>query len=146
MIRKFVIFAAAATAVAFSCQSADAHWRHHRHHRPDARLAAVSIGVGAASTAAYFGINDWRWKWHNNGSGLTSLAAWGATTVGCIAVAPIVATVVLDRPLTQREAGVLAGSCIVPIIGGWLVNAAYDAHPEWDPASAPVKKHWTKKK
>src|SRR6185312_301274 len=143
MIRKFTVFAAAAVAVAFSCQSADAHWRHHPH-RSDARLAAVSVGVGAASTAAFFAINDWKWKWHNNSS-LTSLGAWGATTVGCIALAPIVATVVLDRPLTQREAGVLAGSCIVPIIGGWLVDAAYDAHPEWDPASAPVKKHWKRK-
>ncbi len=46
------------------------------------------------------------------------------TTIGCMAVAPIVGTVVLNRPLTLREGQVLAGSCVVPIIGGWLVNAA----------------------
>jgi hypothetical protein len=33
---------------------------------------------------------------------------------------------------------VLEGSCIVPIIGGLLVNAAFDANPQWD-EPAPVK-------
>ena len=57
----------------------------------------------------------------------------------------MVATVVMHRPLTQREGHVLIGSCVVPIIGGLLVNAAYDAHPGWDPAPAP-EKHWRKKR
>ena len=66
------------------------------------------------------------------------------TTIGCAALSPMVATVLLDRPLTQREAGVLVGSCVIPIIGGWLVNAAYDAHPDWDPAYRPPHppRHW----
>jgi hypothetical protein len=132
MIRRVSLFAAAVATFAFTGQAAEAGETHHI----DKRLAAVSLGVGAAATAGYFALDDWHWKWQNV-NGLTRLAAWGATTIACAAVSPMVATVVLKRPLTQREAGILLGSCIVPIVGGWLVNEAYEAHPEWDPAYKP---------
>jgi len=134
MNRKLAIFAAVIAAFAFTCQGADAKGHHHHVGK---RIAAVAIGVGAASTAAYFAINDWRWNGWNNSSGLTRWGAWGLTTVGCAAVSPIVATMVLDRPLSYREAHILVGSCVIPIVGGWLVNAAYDAHPEWEPDVKP---------
>ena len=35
------------------------------------------------------------------------------------------------RELTQREALGLGADCIVPILGSFLWNAAYRAHPEW---------------
>lgn len=129
MIRKSVVFAALIAAFAFSSQAAQAH-------SPDKKkLAVVAIGVGATSTAAYFAINKWRWNgWNSGASGLTSLGAYGATTMGCAAISPMVATVVLERPLTMREAHTLVGSCVVPIVGGLLVNAIWDAHPEWEPA------------
>jgi hypothetical protein len=146
MNRKLAIGAALIAAFAFSCQGADAHWR--KHHG-DKRLMAVSIGVGAASTAAYFSANDWHSKdWTYNG-GLTRFGAWGLTTIGCAAASPIVATLVLNRPLTFREAHSLAASCILPIVGGWLVNKMYDAHPEWDPDYKPehhARAHRAKKK
>ena len=144
MNRKFAIFAAVIAAFAFTSQGADAKGRHHI----NKRLAAVAIGVGAASTATYFAINDWRWNGWNNSSGFTRLGAYGLTTIGCAAVSPMVATVVLNRPLTQREAGILIGSCVLPIVGGWLVNEAYAAHPDWDPSYKPHhwKKHHGKKK
>ena len=143
MHKRLAILAAVLAAFVFSCQGADAKARKHP---IDNRIRAVAIGVGAASTAAYFAINDWKWNWHNS-SGISQWGAWGITTVGCMAVSPMVATVVLDRPLTQREAHILIGSCVIPLIGGWLVNEAYDAHPEWDPADKPdVKKHHRKKK
>ncbi len=137
MNRKFAIAAAVVAAFAFASQSAQAGGRHHYRHI-DKRIVAVEIGAGVASTAAFFAINDWKWSW-NNGSGLTSLAAWGATTMGCAAISPMVATVVVNRPLTNREAHVLIGSCVVPIVGGWLVNEAYDHHPEWEPGYKPRK-------
>ena len=144
MHKKLAILATVLAAFAFSSQGADAKARKHQ---IDNRIRAVAIGVGAASTAAYFAINDWKWHGWNNGSGLSQVGAWGITTVGCIAVSPMVATVVLDRPLTQREAHILIGSCLIPLIGGWLVNEAYEAHPEWEPAAKPeVKKHHGKKK
>lgn len=139
MKRTFALAAAVVAALAFTGQAANAGGKRHI----DKRIVAVAIGAGAASTVAYFSINDWKWKW-DNGSGLTSLGAWAGTTIACTAVSPMVATVVLKRPLTNREAGILIGSCVVPIVGGWLVNEAYNAHPEWEPG---VKTHhWKKKK
>jgi hypothetical protein len=140
------MLAAAIAAFVFTCQGADAHWR--KHH-VDKRLAAVSIGVGAASTAAFFSINNWKFDhWH--ASSISEVGAYVGTTIGCMAVSPMVATVVLNRPLTMREAHVLAASCILPIVGGWLVNQAYNAHPEWEAGSAPPvvrhhRKHQAKK-
>ena len=103
-------------------------------------LTAVAIGVGAASTATYFAINDWHWNGWNNGS-FTSLGAWGVTTMGCAAVSPMVATVVLNRPLSYREAHILIGSCVIPIVGGWLVNEAYNANPQWEPEPQEAPRH-----
>jgi len=137
MNRKLAIFAAIIAAFAINCQGADAKSRRHI----DKRLTAVSIGVGAASTAGYFALNDWHWKWDSGRSGITSLGAWGATTIGCAALSPIVATAVLGRPLKYREAHILIGSCVIPIVGGWLVNEAYNHHVLWAPDEAPAKKH-----
>ena len=128
-MRRLAIFAAIVAAFTFASQGAQAH--SHRH--INKKLAVVAIGVGAASTATYFAINDWKWNGWSNSSGLTRLGAWGATTLGCAAVSPIVGTIVLQRALTMREAHVLVGSCVVPIVGGLLVNAVWEAHPEWEP-------------
>lgn len=150
MYRKLAIFAALIAAFAFTSQSAHAHGPGHHGKK---RLAAVAIGVGAASTAGYFAINNWRTKGWNNGSGLTRLGAWGALSLGCAAVSPMVGTVVLNRPLSYREAHVLIGSCVVPIVGGWLVNEAYNQRILWAPDEnqAPMhqrrwKKHHGKKR
>jgi hypothetical protein len=133
MNRKLAIFASVIAVFAFAAQGAEAH----SHWHAKKKLAAVAIGVGAASTVAYFAINDWHTGGWNNSSGLTPLGAWGITTIGCAAVSPMVGTVVLDRPLTMREAHILIGSCVIPLVGGWLVNQAYKAHPDWDPGSKP---------
>jgi hypothetical protein len=140
MYRKFAIFAALIAAFAFASQSAEAGgYRHH----DKKKIAAVAIGVGAASTAAYFALNDWRWNgWNSNAAGgLTRLGAYGVTTIGCAAVSPMIATVVLNRPLTMREAHVLVGSCVVPIVGGLIVSAVWDANPQWEPGRPMHHRH-----
>ena len=142
MKRRFALAAAVIAAFAFTTQAANAGSRHH----VDKRVKAVAIGAGVASTAAFFAINDWKWNGWNNGSGLTRLGAYGVTTLGCAVVSPMVATVVLNRPLTNREAGVLLGSCVVPIIGGWLVNEAYNANPSWEPGVKKMRHHRKMKK
>ena len=54
----------------------------------------------------------------------------------------MVASVVLNRHLSYREAHILIGSCVVPLVGGWLVNEAYNAHILWAPdEKVPAKKH-----
>lgn len=141
---KFVSFAAVVAAFAFSTQVAGAGERHHT----DPRFGIVSTGVGAATTAAYFSLNDWNWKWDSSRHGITAAGAVVLTTVGCMALSPIVATAVVNRPLTYREAHALAADCVIPFIGSWLVNQAYDHHILWAP-DEPVavnvkKKHWKK--
>ena len=131
MNRKLAFSAALVAAFAFTCQAADAGGRKHI----DKRIAAVAIGAGAASTVAILGMNDWKWRHWNNTRGITRLGAWGVTTAACAAVSPLVATVVLDRQLTQREGHILIGSCVIPLIGGWLVNEAYNANPSWEPGA-----------
>jgi putative Mn2+ efflux pump MntP len=121
MYRKFAIVLAALAAFALTAHSADARKR-----RIDPRIDAVSTGVGAGWTVGYFAING----------GSTAAAVVG-TTFGCMATSPMVATVVLHRPLSYREAHILIGSCLIPFIGGWLVNEAYNSGVFW----APDEKH-----
>ncbi len=132
MNRKIAFAAGALAALAFTCQGADAHGRNH-HHKINPVLTGTAIGVGAASSAAFFAINDWHWRHWNNSSGLSRFGAWGATTLGCAAVSPMVATALLNRPLSYREAHILIGSCVIPFVGGWLVNEAYNQHILWAP-------------
>ena len=115
--------------LALFCQGADAGGRRHK---IDHRIKVVSLGVGAASTVGYLALNDWHWGYRGRAStGFTATSAYVAATAGCVAISPMVATAVVRRPLTYREAHVLMVGCVVPIIGPMLVNAAYDAHPEW---------------
>jgi hypothetical protein len=134
MKRSLALAAALIAAFTMTMQTADAGGR------IDKRIKVVAIGAGAASTAAYFAMNNWRWNDWAYKDGFTRLGAWGATTLGCAAISPMVGTVVVGRPLTQREGHVLIGSCVIPVIGGYLVNAAYNANPQWEAAPAPVRK------
>lgn len=136
-MKRFVALAAALiAATTLTLQTAEAGGK-----RLDNRLKVVAVATGAAATATYFAVNEWKWKWQH-GSVFSQWGTIAGTTLGCAAVSTMVGTVVVKRPLTQREGHVLIGSCVVPIIGGYLVNAAYNAHPEWEgqPVAAKVKK------
>ena len=111
------------TAFAVLTQTADAHKKRDRVtvYKADNRLRDTQWGMSGATTGAYFA------------AGATS-AAGLATTLVCLPLAPIVSTAVIKRELTMREAHVLAGSCVIPIVGGYLVNWVWDTHPEWTPA------------
>ena len=53
----------------------------------------------------------------------------------------MVGTVVLNRPLTYREAHILIADCVIPFVGGWLVNEAYNSGALWAPDEKVEKKH-----
>ena len=36
------------------------------------------------------------------------------------------------RELKSSEVFMMVGVCLVPIIGGWIAKAAFDANPQWD--------------
>jgi len=104
--------------------------------RGDPNLIVPSIGVGLATTGAYFAVRNAGGGGHR----ITQLGAWGITTVGCMALTPIVSGIVVQRELTRREAHVMIADCIVPFVGGWLMHAYFDAHPERDSVPPPVVK------
>jgi hypothetical protein len=117
MVRKLAVLVAALATIALTLQAADARTR-----KPvDRRLDAAGTAAGAPFTALWF------WGYAPDGA----VATIG--TIGCAAASPIVATAVLKRPLTYREAHILIGSCVIPIIGGWLVNEAYNEGWLWAP-------------
>jgi hypothetical protein len=124
MVRKLAFLVAFVGAIALTLQAADARTR-----KPvDRRLDAIGTAAGAPFTALWF--------WNHAPDG----AAATIGTIGCAAASPIVATAVLKRPLTYREAHILVGSCVIPIIGGWLVNEAYNKGWLWAPDEKPARR------
>ena len=65
-----------------------------------------------------------------------SLKWYGLTTVGCMALSPILGGLFVSmnerRELRSSEVFMMTADCVVPIIGGLIMKAAFDAHPEWD--------------
>lgn len=93
----------------------------------DPRLTVTAIAVGAGTTAAYYGLRNQKYRTVNGGvrHAITPLGAYALTSVWCAAAFPIVGTLVVQRPLTTREAYVGIANCFVPVIGGWWVEAAF---------------------
>lgn len=147
MNRKIAVFAAALAAFAFVGPSAHAGERGLAHalNPFDTPVSTAGTVAGAGTTAAYFGINHWKWDWNASAAGISQAGAMTLTTIGCAAIAPMIATVLVDRPLTYREAGKLTVGCVIPIIGPIIVDALYDAHPEWEKVH-PAKVHYVKKR
>ena len=65
-----------------------------------------------------------------------SLKWYGLTTVGCLALSPIIGGLLVSmnerRELRSSEVFMMGADCVLPILGGWIMKAAFDAHPEWD--------------
>jgi hypothetical protein len=99
----------------------------------DPRLTATGIELGIAATGASYALT------HKHGvpavRTTSAGVAFGVTTFGCVVLYPIVGTIAVHRELTPREAysGILG--CVIPFIGGWIVdqtlphNAWYDGIP-----------------
>src|SRR4051812_2710012 len=129
MFRKAVL-AALAAVFALGLQSAQAGTTSPRDRTT---LDVVGTGVGLGMTAAMFSMNNWNWKWDSGRSGVTAAGAIAITTVGCMALSPIVATAVLNRPLKYREAHILIGGCPIPVIRGPLPHPASHNPHLWAP-------------
>ncbi|HET9619082.1 MAG TPA: hypothetical protein VFP74_18090 [Pseudolabrys sp.] len=144
MVGKVACVVAAVAALSLSYGPANAGGRHH--HKDKVALTVAGIGAGAAATATYFALNDWNWKWDSARHGITATGAYVGTTIGCAAVSPMIATALLDRPLKYREAHELLAGCVVPVVGPWLVEKAYDNHILWAPDEEPAKakRKWKK--
>jgi hypothetical protein len=136
MNKKTMTLAAAALAAVFAAQpqAARADGPLDFLFRGNPKVVATGIVVGAGSIGAYYAIAPRHH--HHTRFGLTKAGAMGLTTVGCMAVSPIVAAAWVGstehRELTQHEALGLVGNCVVPVLGGLFWDWAYAAHPEWE--------------
>lgn len=91
--------------------------------------------VGVASTGAYLALEHKRVLKVAGDGRHFSTGAYALTTVGCMSLAPMLASALVwnqeGRYLTSQEALGLGIGCIIPLIGPMIVDAAYAAHPEW---------------
>ncbi|MBV9954337.1 MAG: hypothetical protein JOZ70_03710 [Pseudolabrys sp.] len=138
MKKSIAMVAAAVAATAFTVSAADAHG--HKRVRDD-RAALTSSVVSGVSQGVAWGI-------HSSQRAVSHTTAahwgvWGWGVAGCLIASPIVTTIVLNRPLTTREVLVGSGNCVVPIIGGLVVDAVLA--PAWEPAPKVVKRGKKKK-
>jgi hypothetical protein len=73
-----------------------------------------------------------------------ALKWYGITTVGCMALSPIVAGLLVSanerRELRSSEVLGMAADCVFPFVGGWIMQAAFDAHPEWNAGTGRARK------
>jgi hypothetical protein len=114
-----------ATATATANWNAFLNWLGHGQ---DPRLTAAGIGIGVGTGVASYFLTE---KHGNPGvRPVTTLGAYGITTAGCIVAYPFIGTIVLNRPLTPREAYMGMADCIVPFVGSWFVNT-YLPHTAW---------------
>jgi hypothetical protein len=107
--RKISVAVVAFAALALTVSAADAAKRK----RIDPAIEGTAFWVGAATTGAGFAFDN------------LAVGA-GVSGAGCVLASPLVAMAVTHRALKNREANYMFASCVVPVVGGWLMNAVYD--------------------
>ncbi len=138
MTRLFALALSLLVAVPLGTQSAAAfEGIFTRHPKIDRRVATTATVSGVGSTVAYWSLLDWKWSGHSSSY---RWGVWGGVTAGCMALSPMLAAAMVpERHLTTREVFVLQGGCLIPVVGGWLVNAMFDANPHWEAHERPVQ-------
>lgn len=98
-------------------------------------VTAAQLVVGLGMSGAYLG-TTYRHGRFERFTSRHSLKMFGLTTVGCFALTPILGAALVGanehRELRSSEVYMMVGDCVVPILGGLLMKAAFDANPQWD--------------
>jgi hypothetical protein len=97
-------------------------------------VTAAQLVIGAGTLGAYFALTN---RHHHHKLFSHFSPKWyGLTTVGCLALTPMFGAALVGinegRELRSSEVFMMGGDCLIPIIGGWIAKAAFDANPEWD--------------
>ena len=108
-------------------------------------VTAGQIIVGASMTGAYIGLTCRHGLNHCRPYGRNFSTKWfGLTTVGCFALTPIIGGALVSlnehRELRSSEVFMMVGDCVLPIIGGLIMKAAFDANPQWDAGTGGSKR------
>ena len=100
----------------------------------DPRLFWGGVGIGIGTDIASYYLTKKRGMPPR--APMTFLAATAVTSYACAVVTPFVGTILLNRPLTPREMYDGVGDCIVPFIGGMIVDAMLP-HDAWTDGTPP---------
>jgi hypothetical protein len=126
--------AARAGSANTACDNGFISWLNHGQ---DCHLFYGGVGIGIGTGIASYLLTE---KHGNPGHRyMTADAAYGVTTAACAVAYPFIGTWLLNRPLTPREMYIGVAECIVPFVGGWLVDT-YLPHDAWTDGT-PVKAH-----
>ncbi len=143
MKKKLIALALAITSFGFVMQAGSANAFLLRDRSPN--VTAGQIIAGAGMTAAYYSaICNRNFSRCARFDSARSLKWYGMTTVGCFALSPIIGGLLVShnerRELKSSEVFMMMGDCVVPIIGGLIAKAAFDANPHWDAGTGRSRK------
>ena len=97
-------------------------------------VTAAQLVIGLGTSGAYLALTHRHH--HKLFSGKFSPKWYGLTTVGCMALTPILGAALVGanegRELKSSEVFIMGADCLVPIIGGLIMKSAFDANPQWD--------------
>jgi len=132
MKKNLIVLAAAAATFGLVAQGGSAQAFLLNDRSPS--VTAAQIVIGAGTFGAYLALTN-----RDNGkifSGKFSWKWYGLTTVGCMALTPMLGAALVGhyegRELRSSEVFMMGADCLVPIVGGWIAKAAFDANPQWD--------------
>ena len=135
MKKSLIALATAVATLGLVAQASTANAFLLKDRSPNVQAGQIIAGLGM--TAAYYSAIC-----NNNFSrcarfdSARSLKWYGLTTVGCFALSPIIGGLLVSmnekRELKSSEVFMMTADCVLPIIGGWIAKAAFDANPQWD--------------
>ena len=135
MKKSLIALATAVATLGLVAQASTANAFLLKDRSPNVQAGQIIAGLGM--TAAYYSaICNRNFSRCARFTSTRSLQYYGLTTVGCFALSPIIGGLLVShnegRELRSSEVFMMVGDCVVPIIGGWLMKAAFDANPHWD--------------
>jgi hypothetical protein len=135
MKKSLIALATAVATLGLVAQASTANAFLLKDRSPNVTAGQIIAGVGM--TAAYYSaICNRNFSRCARFTSSRALKYYGLTTVGCMALSPIIGGLLVSynekRELRSSEVFMMTADCIVPIIGGWIAKAAFDANPHWD--------------
>lgn len=134
-MKKLIALAFAALSFGMVMQTSNANAFLLRDRSPN--VTAGQLIAGAGMTAAYYSaICNRNFSRCARFDSARSLKWYGMTTIGCFALSPLIGGMLVSynekRELKSSEVFMMVGDCVLPIVGGLIAKAAFDANPQWD--------------
>jgi hypothetical protein len=135
MKKRLLALAAAVAMFGLAAQSGTANAFLLGGRSPNVTASQLVIGLG--TTGAYLALTHRHHHHLHHHNKLRFSPKWyGLTTVGCMALTPILGAGLVGanegRELRSSEVFIMMGDCVVPILGGLFWQSMFAANPQWD--------------